>query len=52
LTEWDTNKPNDYVGPDVIGFRGGKVIGTFLPWIVLPALFFVAWALILLMHCN
>jgi vacuolar-type H+-ATPase subunit I/STV1 len=52
-SEWETNRPKDYVGPDVVGyFSQNKVVEFCLPWFVLPVLFIVVWALVLVMHCN
>jgi hypothetical protein len=44
ITGWDTNKPSDYNGPDVIGYRGPRGIGLFFrPWRILPFFFMAAW---------
>ena len=49
---WDTHKPKDYKGPDVIGGRpsGGRriqVISRYVgPWSYFPVLFIITWALV------
>ena len=51
LSEWEKNKPENYIGPDVIGYHSpNKMVKFFLPWSVLPVLFFIIWASVLVMH--
>ena len=49
--QWDRNKPQGYVGPDVMGFipriRGFALI---LPWLFLPSLFVGSWLVVLTIH--
>jgi len=52
ILEWNKEKPSGYVGPDVIGYYNPcKVVEFFLPWLVLPVLFFVVWIAVLVIHC-
>jgi len=53
ISEWKNKKPEDYVGPDVIGyFNPYKVVEFFLPWLILPMLFFMVWIWVVVIHCN
>jgi hypothetical protein len=46
---WDNNKNLDYVGPDIIGRRpDSKSIPFLRPYVVFPASFLIAWAIILI----
>lgn len=48
LDWWDAHKPSDYDGPDVIGARPPNRLGRYIgPWTLLPAIFFLAWCVIL-----
>jgi len=56
-SEWKTNRPTDYVGPDVIGYSIPNkcvdfVLPVLLPWFVLPWLFVGVWICVLVKHCN
>jgi hypothetical protein len=51
LRWWDTNKPSDYQGPDVIGIRAfGQPIERLHPWRLLPFLFISGWAFVLVFN--
>jgi hypothetical protein len=44
VREWKANKPEQYRGPDVIGYHSDKlIIRIFVPWIFLPVLLAAAW---------
>jgi len=47
VRRWDTEKPVDFVGPDVVGYRPtGRLISLFLPWFLLPAILAVGWVVV------
>jgi len=47
--QWDTNKPNNYEGPDIIGYRPVSFwIRIWMPWIFLPGLLTLGWVLVLI----
>lgn len=49
--QWDRNKPQDYSGPDVIGFIPNiRRFELVLPWLFLPVLFIAAWLAVLMIH--
>ena len=52
VKKWDLRKKDDYVGPDIIGFRSSAIVGLLLPWIILPLLFVVAWIFVLAMPAE
>jgi hypothetical protein len=48
LEWWDAHRPSDYDGPEVIGARPPNRLGRYIgPWTLLPALFLVAWCVVL-----
>jgi hypothetical protein len=49
---WHLHRPNDYVGPDVIGLpaASSSVINYMNPWTLFPLMFAVAWSVILLIN--
>jgi hypothetical protein len=51
---WDANKPSDYTGPDVVGFRSAHkgIFWLVRPWRSLPFIFIIGWILILIFHLS
>jgi hypothetical protein len=49
---WDSYRPSDYDGPDVVGFRSAKsgVLWFLRPWRALPFIFVTGWVFVLLFH--
>ena len=48
IASWEKNRPQDYDGPDVIGyFVEGKLRTFAMPWFSLPFLLILAWLVIL-----
>ncbi|MHC4648916.1 MAG: RipA family octameric membrane protein [Planctomycetota bacterium] len=49
---WGDNKPSDYEGPDIIGYRGALPlpVAIVLPWVVIPVLLALAWAVVLIIN--
>jgi hypothetical protein len=49
---WDTNKPPDYQGPDVIGIRafGQSAVRLLSPWRLLPFIFILGWVFVFIFN--
>jgi hypothetical protein len=45
---WCKNKPETYDGPEIIGFPLRGVVLYTLPWLVVPTIFILGWAVIFL----
>jgi hypothetical protein len=53
LDQWDDNKPDDYNGPDVIGYRtDGKLLWYLQPWRLLPVLFVISWLTVMIINLK
>jgi hypothetical protein len=51
LNDWNENKPTDYNGPDVIGYRSkAKYLSFLRPWFFLPFLFALAWISVIIIN--
>ena len=50
---WQNHKPNDFYGPDVIGFRGHRwLFALFAPWRLIPPTLVVVWLLLFLIKSG
>ena|SRR2546428_3639312 len=48
IASWERNRPQDYDGPDVIGYFVKGRLRTFaMPWFLLPFLLILTWVVIL-----
>jgi hypothetical protein len=49
--EWDSHKPSDYHGPDVIGVRtSSKYVRYLRPWYFVPVLFVFGWIAVVIIN--
>jgi hypothetical protein len=50
---WDRHKPKDFLGPDVMGYRGHHwLFGLFVPWRLIPPTLVVVWLLLFLIKSG